>query len=72
MKATIQYPIVETKELEVPKELEFWFKKKEEDYTDEEWSILEGGDFDKLLLEGNKIDTTNVDLYHVEILDYED
>lgn len=70
MKAVVQYPILITKEITIPKKLEFKFKKDEEDYTDEEWDFLDK--FEEILLIENKIDITDVDLSYLDILDYSD
>lgn len=45
MKVEISYTVTKTEIIEVPKEWEFWFKKDEDDYTDEEWNRLEDEPF---------------------------
>lgn len=71
MKVKLSYykPITET--FNVPKEWEFFFKKNECDWTDEEWELSEWGDgICKSILNINKIDSYIDD--SVEIEDYWD
>jgi len=45
MKVEISYVVEKTEIFEVPKEWEFYFKKDEDDYTDEEWDRLQDKPF---------------------------
>lgn len=45
MKVEISYTVTKTEVITVPKEWEFYFKKDEGDYTDEEWNILDNRQF---------------------------
>lgn len=45
MKVEISYVVEKTETFDVPKEWEFYFKKDEDDYTDEEWDRLQDEPF---------------------------
>lgn len=45
MKVSITYVVEKTETFDVPKEWEFYFKKDEDDYTDEEWDRLQDEPF---------------------------
>ena len=61
MKVEMSYTIRETKVFEVPKRVEFYFIKDEDDYTDKEWDYLEEHSIEDEILMHNNIYADNID-----------
>lgn len=53
MKVNVSYLVEVDNWFDVPKEFEFYFTKKEDDWTDDEWDIAENGIVSQILIRNN-------------------